>query len=70
MGLRVKNVNDVSSLDDYESKLLHEVLVLFKVSNWESWRENHVHEHDIESSEAEYGVVKESSLVVLMNTLV
>ena len=70
MGLRVKNVDDVSSLDDYESKLLHEVLVLLKVGHWESWREDHVYEHDIESSQAEYCVVKEGSLVVLMNTLV
>ena len=70
MGLRVKNVDDVGSLDDYESKLLHEVLMLLEVSDWESWRKDHVYQHDIESSEAEYCVVKEGSLVVLMNTLV
>ena len=70
MGSRVKNVDDVNGLDYYESKLLHEVLMLFKVGYWESWREDHVYEDEIESSETENCIIKESFFVVLTNTLI
>ena len=57
-------------MNDNESELLQEVLVLFKVGYWESWREKHVDKNNLESPYAEYGVVKECCFVVQVNALV
>ena len=57
-------------MNDNESELFQEVLVLFKVGYWETWRKEHVDQDNLESSYAEYGVVKKCCFAVQMNTLV
>ena len=57
-------------MNDNESELFQEVLVLFEIRYWKAWREKHVDKNNLESPYAEYGVVKECRFAVQMDTLV
>ena len=57
-------------MNDNESELLQEVLMLFKVGYGEAWREEHVDQDNLKSPYAEYGVVKKCCFAVQMNSLV
>ena len=67
---RVCHVDQICTLNYDECKLLEQILVLVESREWESWREYHVDKHYLESSQAENSIVKESCLVVQVDSLV
>ena len=70
MRLRIPHIEAIRRLHENECKVLEEVLVCIEVRQWEARREEHVDEHDVESSDTEDGVVQESIQFVRMNALI
>ena len=51
------HIDHVCCLDEYKGKLFHQVLMLPKIRNRETWREEHVYEYNFKPSHAENCVV-------------